>query len=165
MQTIRMTTLVRAPVERCFRLSLSVELHLASVGGGERVIDGVRTGLLHSGEMVTWSGRHFGLRLRHTSVIDGWRPYAYFRDSMVRGMFASFVHEHHFATMDDGTRIRDELRFTAPLGALGRMVERAALRGHLVRMLRRRNAFLRRVAESDEWRRYLDGQPALERHG
>ena len=163
MQTIRMTTMIQAPVERCFRLSLSVELHLASVGSGERVVAGVASGLMRSGDTVTWSGRHFALRLRHTSVIDGWRPFVYFRDAMVEGWFASFAHDHHFATMDDGTRMRDEMQFSAPLGVLGRVAERAALRRHLVKLLRRRNAMIKRVAESDEWHQYLDGQPAMER--
>ena len=163
MQTIRMTTLIRAPVERCFQLSLSIELHIASTGGGERAIAGVMSGLIRSGESVTWSGRHFGVRLRHRSVIDGWRPYGYFRDSMLEGMFASFAHEHHFAMMNDGTRMRDELHFAAPLGLLGRAVERTVLRGHLTRLLWRRNAMIRDVAESEEWRRYLEGQPPLER--
>ena len=153
-----MTTFIAAPVERCFRLSLSIDLHLASTPG-ERAIAGVTSGLIRNGEHVTWSGRHFGLRLKHESVIDGWRPFSYFRDTMVRGVFRSFQHEHHFAAMDDGTRLRDEIRFSAPLGPLGRLAERR-VRAHLVKFLRRRNDMLQRVAQSGEgWQRYLDGPP------
>lgn len=156
-----MTTWIAAPVERCFRLSLSLELHLDSIRR-ERIVEGKPGGLLLQGETVTWTGRHFGVRLRHQTVIDGWRPFSFFRDSMVRGAFRSFAHEHHFAAMDDGTRLRDEVRFSMPLGPLGRMAE-GRVRAHLTRLLQRRNAYLKRVAETAEWHKYLDGQPAIER--
>ena len=147
-------------MERCFRLSLSLELHRDS--GGERIVAGKSGGLLLHGETVTWSGRHFGLRLRHESVIDGWRPFSFFRDTMVQGVFRSFAHDHHFAAMDDGTRMRDEIRFHAPLGPVGRLVE-GRVRAHVMKFLLRRNAYLKRIAESEEWHRYLDGQPAIGR--
>ena len=163
LQTIRMTTWIAAPVERVFLLSLSVELHLDSARRSrERAVAGVTSGLMRSGDRVTWSGRHFGLRLRHESVIDGWRPFTYFRDSMVSGTFRSFRHEHHFAAMDDGTRMRDELHFTAPLGRLGRMVE-GRVRAHLLHFLWQRNERIKQAAESGDWHRYLDGQPPVER--
>jgi hypothetical protein len=53
--------------------------------------------------------------------------------------------------------MRDELRFEAPLGAVGALASRLLLRPHLARFLAERNATIKRVAESDgEWRRYLD---------
>ncbi len=162
MQTIRLTTLVDAPVQRCFLLSLSVDLHIQSAARSkEQAVGGKTSGLLRAGESVTWSGRHFGLRLRHTSVIDLWRPYTYFRDVMSEGTFARFEHDHHFAPMNDGTRMRDELRFVAPAGFVGRLIE-GRLRRHLSKFLRERNAHIKRVAESEEWHRFLDDQPPLD---
>ena len=157
-----MTTLINAPVERCFRLSLSVDLHLkAAERTGERVLAGVSSGLIRAGQTVTWSGRHLGLRSEHTSVIDGWRPYTYFRDTMTKGRFAHFAHEHHFAPMNDGTRMRDDVDFSAPLGPLGRFVE-GRLRKHLREFLLEHNAFLKQVAESELWHQYLDKEPPLD---
>ena len=162
MQTIRLTTLIDAPLQRCFLLSLSVDLHIQSAGkSGERAIGGTTSGLLRAGQQVTWSGRHFGLRLQHTSLIDSWRPYTYFRDSMTEGHFGFFEHEHHFASMDDGTRMRDELRFTPPFGLVGRLT-RNRLQKHLRQFLVERNETLKRIAESEEWHRYLDGQPPID---
>jgi ligand-binding SRPBCC domain-containing protein len=160
METIRLTTWIDAPVERCFKLSASIDLHIVSATWtGEKAIDGVTTGLIGHGQTVTWQARHFGLNQRHTSRIDAWRPYSYFRDVMVRGAFARFEHEHFFAAMDDGTRMRDEIRFSAPWGPLGRVATRILVRRHLEKLLIRRNAVIQRVAESDEWRKYLDGVP------
>ena len=160
METIRLTTWMDAPVERCFKLSASIDLHVASAASTrEKVVGGVATGLIGHGQTVTWQGHHFGLRLRHTCRIDAWRPYSYFRDVMVRGAFARFEHEHFFATMNDGTRMRDEVRFSPRWGVLGRVVSKMLVRRHLTRLLIRRNAMIKRVAESEEWRRYLDEAP------
>jgi ligand-binding SRPBCC domain-containing protein len=156
MQTIRITTMIAAPVDRCFKLSTSIDLHRASsTSSHETVIDGVATGLIRQGETVEWQARHFGFMLKHKSLIEAWRPYTYFRDVMVDGAFEVFQHDHHFAPMNDGTRMRDELRFSAPMGLLGRLAEKLFLRRHLTRFLRRRNALLKKVAESEEWRQYL----------
>ncbi len=72
---------------------------------------------------------------------------------MVAGSFRRFEHEHHFATMDDGTRVRDEIQFSAPWGMLGQFLARR----RLLEILVERNAVIKRVAESEEWRKYLDG--------
>lgn len=154
METIRFSTWIDAPVERCFLLSLSVDLHAAN----ERAIAGVREGLIHQGQRVTFKGRHFGVLWRHTSLVDLVRPYSYFREVMIEGPFERFEHEHHFATMDDGTRIRDEIRFSTGWGVLGRLATKM-IRKHLTEFVFRRNAVIKRVAESEEWRRYLEEWP------
>ena len=157
-------TWVDAPVERCFKLSLSVDLHVLSARStGERVVAGVGSGLIGLNQTVTWSARHFGRQFQHTSLIDAWRPFSYFRDVMVEGAFESFVHEHHFAAMNDGTRIRDEVRFSAPMGPLGLVAEKLVLRRHLIALLKRRNAVIKQVAESELWSQFV-GDAMLSEH-
>src|SRR5580698_9351706 len=105
METIRLMTWIDAPVERCFKLSTSIDLHIASGADySEKAIGGVTSGLIGEGQTVTWEGRHLGFTLQHRSRVDVWRPYSHFRDVMVDGVFEHFEHDHHFATMDDGTR-------------------------------------------------------------
>lgn len=155
METIRLATWIDAPIERCFLLSLSIDLHVASARNTqETAIDGVMTGLIGEGQTVTFRGRHLGAQREHTSRIDVLRPHSYFRDVMVAGSFRHFVHEHHFAPMDDGTRMRDEIRFSVPWGPVGAILARKRLKAFLME----RNAVIKRVAESEEWRRYLDGR-------
>ncbi len=159
METIRSETWINAPIERCFLLSLSVDLHVASARSSrEQAIEGVTTGLISEGQTVTFRGRHLGLRLRHESRIAVMRPYSYFRDVMVSGVFSHFEHDHHFAAMDDGTRMRDEIRFTLPLGKLGRVATKILVRRHVAAFLMERNRGIKQVAESEDWHRYLDGQ-------
>ena len=150
MRTIRLTTWIQAPVERCFRLSLSIEL---LVTAGEKVSSGVRAGLLCPNDMVTRSGRCFGLKFQHTDLIDAVRPYAFFSEVMVEGTFSRFEHEHHFAALNDGTRVRDDLRFSCR-GPAGELVE-VLLQRRLSELVKMRNRAIRKAAESAEWQRYL----------
>ena len=161
MPRVTLTTHIRAPSERCFDLSRSVELHLHSTAGtGEVAVGGRTSGLLELGDEVTWRARHFGVPMRLTSRIAAYERPAYFRDSMVRGPFARLDHDHHFA--DDGhggTVMRDVFDFAAPLGPLGRLVERVVLTGHLRRFLEARNRAIKAAAESDAWRQFVaDGE-------
>jgi len=158
-QTIRLETRIAAPVERCFLLSLSIDLHVDSTRPTrERAIAGVTSGLIGAGESVTWEGTHFGLRLRHTSRIVAYEPYRFFCDEMTAGAFKSFRHEHFFDEDGDGTLMRDVLEFAASLGLLGVIAERVVLHGYLRRFLAERNAVIQHAAESDEWRRFLAGR-------
>ena len=153
MKTIRLETRINAPVERCFKLSLSVDLHVPP----KRRERSTRT-LLGLGDTITWASRHFGIRSRYTTLIDRCRPHMYFRDVMVKGVFRSFEHEHHFAAINEGTRMRDELRFSAP-GPLAWAIE-PILRRHLIKLLKRRNSIIKQAAQSAAWHRYLEGSPA-----
>jgi ligand-binding SRPBCC domain-containing protein len=157
MVQIKLNTWVDAPVERCFKLATSVEFHIASARPmKETAVSGVKSGLLQERDVVKWSARHFGLRLTHTSLMEVSRPFAHFREVMAAGIFARYEHEHFFAAMDDGTRVRDELKFAAPFGPIGRLVEALVLRRYMTSLLRRRNKALKRAAESEEWRLYLE---------
>ncbi len=74
---------------------------------------------------------------------------------MVSGVFRSFRHRHFFKAEDNGTAMEDCLEFAAPVPLLGRLVEALVLKEYLRRFLRERNAFIKQIAESDEWRKYL----------
>ena len=80
---------------------------------------------------------------------------------MTAGLFKSFEHDHRFQEQDGTTVMQDELRFSAPFGVLGLMAERLVLRNHLTRFLRERNKFVKQVAESEMWRKYLSNSESL----
>ena len=148
-----------APVERCFDLARSIDLHIRSATATrESAVAGVTSGLLRLGDRVTWRARHFGLWQQLTSQITAYERPAYFRDSMVRGAFARLDHDHIF--LDDGrggTIMRDRIEYAAPLGPLGRVAELLVLTRYLRRLLDRRNREIKSVAESDAWREFLPG--------
>jgi ligand-binding SRPBCC domain-containing protein len=155
-QTIHLETRIAAPASRCFLLALSIDLHMDSTAGTrELAVSGVTTGLIGQGESVTRRGRHFGLMLQHTSRITQYEPPTFFQDVMTAGLFKSFEHNHRFQRQDGETVMRDKLRFAAPLGVLGLVVEKLVLRNYLARFLLERNKFVKQVAESEMWREYL----------
>lgn len=160
MITIRLSTAIAAPRERVFDLARSIDLHTRSLDWtGEEPVAGRMSGLIELGETVTWRARHLGVRQRLTSRISGYERPGWFQDVMVRGAFAWMEHDHWFdATPDGGTVLRDEFRFAAPLGILGRIVETLVLERYMTRFLERRNAVIKRVAESEEWREFLPAE-------
>jgi ligand-binding SRPBCC domain-containing protein len=159
---IRLETRITAPARRCFLLALSIDLHIDSTAASrERAVAGVTTGLIANGESVTWRGRHFGRMLQHTSKITQYEPPAFFQDIMTAGAFKTFEHDHRFQEQAGQTVMHDELRFSAPLGLLGLIVERLVLRKYLTRFLRERNQFVKHVAESKIWRNYLPKTESL----
>jgi ligand-binding SRPBCC domain-containing protein len=149
MPVIVLRTLVAAPPARCFDLARDVELHQGSTAASrERAVAGVTAGLLGAGDEVTWEATHFGVRQRLTSRVTEFDPPKRFVDEMVRGAFRRFRHEHQFLSVPDGTDMVDIFDYTSPLGPLGRLADGLFLRRYMTTLLRERNAYLKRAAES-----------------
>ena len=149
MPVIVLRTRVAAPPSRCFDLARDVELHQRSTAASrERAVGGVTSGLLGAGDEVTWEATHFGVRQRLSSRITEFDPPNRFVDVMVRGAFRRFRHEHQFPAVEGGTEIVDIFDYTSPLGPLGSLADHLFLRRYMTRLLRERNAFLKREAES-----------------
>ena len=156
MPVIDLTTEVRAPIERAFDLACSVELHMASTAQtGERAVAGVTSGLMALGHEVTWRARHFGVWQHLTSRITAFARPFHFRDSMVRGAFQRFDHDHFFAQRGEITVMRDVFDFQSPLGILGRIADRLYLTDYMRRLLLTRNALIKTAAETEQWRQYI----------
>ena len=150
METVTVETVIRAPVELCFDAARDLDLHMQSVAHtGEQAIAGRTSGLIEMGEEVTWRARHFGVIQHFTSRITAFDRPVYFQDSMQRGAFKSFVHDHRFISEGPATRMVDVLAFSAPLGFLGRIAERLLLRSYLRRLLELRASTIKRAAEVD----------------
>ena len=155
------TTIIEAPIERCFDLSRSVEVHLLSnVHSGEQalVIGGVASGLVGLSEEVIWRAKHFGIWQNLTSKITAMESPCYFQVTMVRGIFSFMQADHLFESLEScGTEMKDVFSIAAPLPLLGSLAETLFLRRYMLALLRERNAVIKRVAESSEWEQYLPG--------
>jgi len=118
--TLTIETIIAAPPEFCFDLALDVGVHAESAAfSGERVVEpGRLAGALQLGDLLTFEGRHFGLRQRFTTrIVEVDRPRR-FVDEMVRGAFRRLRHVHEFHPHDGGTLMRDVLDWEATLGFL-----------------------------------------------
>jgi hypothetical protein len=161
------TTLINAPIERCFDLSRSVEVHLlANVHCGEQAmaLGGVTSGLVELSQEVTWRAKHFGIWQTLTSRTTAINSPRYFQVTMVRGIFRFMQADHLFrSTASGGTEMSDRFCIAAPLPVLGVIAEAFFLRSYMLDLLRERNAVIKRVAESSDWRQYLARRPDQER--
>jgi ligand-binding SRPBCC domain-containing protein len=150
MPKIEVVTEIAAPIERVFDLSRNIDVHQRSQArNSERAVAGRTSGLIEMGEDVTWEAVHLGVRQRLTSRIVGMTRPTHFRDSMVAGAFKRLDHDHIFEAMaGGGTRMRDILDYTSPLGLLGDLADVLFLERYMRRLLEERNAVIRRMAES-----------------
>jgi ligand-binding SRPBCC domain-containing protein len=149
MGSIRVETLIKAPLDRCFDLARSVEAHLAStVETGERVVGGRKQGLFELGDSVTWEARYFGLRLRQGSTITRSEPPHVFVDEGTSGPLGHFRHVHQFVPEHGATLMVDtfEYELSARLG--GRLADRLLVERRLRRLLTDRAAYLKSEAEA-----------------
>jgi ligand-binding SRPBCC domain-containing protein len=150
---------IHAPLDRCFDLARSVEVHLAgNIHSGENAVAsaGITSGLVGMGQRVTWRAKHFGVWHTLTSEITGMDRPAWFQDTMIQGIFRFMRHDHFFRAISaEKTEMKDVFCFAAPMPVLGRLAELIFLRRYMQALLRERNAVIREIAESSGWRRYL----------
>jgi len=146
---IELSTHINAPIERCFDLSRSIDLHMESTKQtGEQAIAGRTSGLIELGETVTWRARHFGIRQNLTSKITEFKHPDYFTDEMVSGAFESFRHEHLFFAVGNQTVMKDIFTFVSPCGPLGRLANFLFLGRYMERLLKERNRIIKSAAET-----------------
>jgi ligand-binding SRPBCC domain-containing protein len=81
-------------------------------------------------------------------------PYS-FTDVMLKGDFKSFVHRHHFKTIDNGTIMIDKLEFETPYGFIGNLVNSFFMNAYLKNLLEKRNTVIKEYAETQKWKAIL----------
>jgi ligand-binding SRPBCC domain-containing protein len=151
--TVSDTIHINAPIERCFLLSTSIELVARTLR--MKPVLGKTHGLVENGDRVVWQGWKFALPQFHETLITTYEAPTFFRDTMGRGRFKRFQHDHQFTEIDGHTLLQDKVRFSLPFGPLGRMVAERVIVPHIAELVQQRFQLLKRVAETDEWREYL----------
>lgn len=148
MPTIKQEVHIQAHIEVCFDLARSVDVHMETTGRTqERAVDGVTTGLMESGDSVTWEAVHLGVRQRLTAkIIEMEKPYQ-FTDVMVKGAFRSFTHTHEFKESDTGTIMKDTFSYESPFGIFGKLADLLFLERYMRKFIAARALELKRIAE------------------
>jgi len=148
MATIILKTSINAPIERCFDLARSIDLHVQSMkSSGEKAIAGKKSGLIGLNESVTWRARHFGILFEMTNKISTMEYPTLFVDEMVKGPFKILHHQHQFKIIDSQTEMTDIFEFQAPFGLLGRLVEKIFLKNYMLKLIEKRNKVIKFQAE------------------
>lgn len=156
MSRIELHTKIDAPIERCFDLSRSIDLHkLSTEHTDEKAIAGTVSGLIDLDDFVTWEARHFGFRQRLTTRITEFeKPYR-FVDMMEVGAFKGFTHLHEFKTIGNHTIMIDVFDFISPLGFIGKLVDILILKRYMTNLLSGRNHMIKKFAETNDWKLVL----------
>lgn len=149
MTRIIIETPIRAPIELCFDLARDVTAHETSAAfSSERIVAPGRTeGLLNLDDLVTFEGRHLGIKQRFTARITFLDRPRRFDDEMVRGSFKWLRHVHEFEFTGGITTMRDTLEWQAPLGVIGRFADVLFLRRHMQWFVSTKQKALKRIAE------------------
>ena len=156
MPVIEIEIEVNAPIERVFDLARCIDLHEETMSRtNEKAIGGVTKGLIGLGETVTWQATHFGVRQRLTSKITKYERPFYFQDAMIKGAFERFTHDHFFEQKDKKVLMRDRFDYLSPLRIFGKIADALFLEKYMRNLLTERNLLIKRIAESEDWRRFL----------
>ncbi len=156
MPIIKITTEINAPIETCFDLSRSIDLHAHSMKHTqESAVAGKTNGLIEMNETVTWQAKHFGITQFLTSKITNYNRPFIFRDEQTKGIFNSFKHDHIFESQGDKTIMKDVFEYQSPLGFLGKIADFLFLKRYMENLLITRNKIIKDYAESDKWKAVL----------
>lgn len=152
MPTIKLELEIKADRHLVFDLARSIDLHsISTAKTNERAIAGTTTGLIGLGETVTWRAKHLGVYQTLSSKITAYDRPSYFVDEMLKGIFKSLRHEHHFIEMPYGTLLKDTFEYQSPLGPLGKLADFLFLEQYMTNFLLERNAVIKDYAESGKW--------------
>jgi ligand-binding SRPBCC domain-containing protein len=153
MPKIHLEIQINAPIDRCFDLARSIDLHKLSTGNTqEEATAGTTSGLIGLNETVTWRAKHFGVWQKLTSKITEYEQPHFFVDEMLEGAFKSIYHKHLFRQEGEVTIMTDDFHFESPLGILGSIANKLVLTKYLTNLLTERNKMIKEFAETERWR-------------
>lgn len=153
MTTIALSTNIHAPIEVCFNLSRSVELHkLSTKHTNETVVAGRTSGLFTEGDTVKWRAKHFGIYQQLEMKITKMIFPLYFEDCMLEGIFKSIMHRHYFEESAVHTIMKDEFLYKTPFGIAGDIFDTLVLKRYMTSLLLKRNQAIKQYAENGSWK-------------
>jgi NADH dehydrogenase len=88
-----------------------------------------------------------GVPVRWQTVIDAFAPPVAFHDVQARGPYRAWRHTHTFEAVEGGTLVRDEVEYTLPLGPLGEIAHRLAVRSEVAEIFRFRARAIEAIFE------------------
>ena len=132
MPIIKLSTIIKAPINICFGLATSIDLHKISTSHTkEEAIAGKTNGLIGLNEFVTWEATHFGIKQQLTTKITAYEKPFHFRDEQVKGIFKLLKHDHFFEQIGNETVMLDSFEYESPGGIVGRVFNKLILTNYI----------------------------------
>ncbi|HMV14829.1 MAG TPA: SRPBCC family protein [Chitinophagales bacterium] len=156
MPVIQLTTEIAAPIDICFDLSRSIDLHKYSMKHtNEEAVAGRTSGLIEDGETVTWQAKHLGVTQYLSSKISNFKRPFIFRDSQTKGIFDFYHHDHIFEEKNGKVVLIDIFEYKSPFGIFGIIADMLYVKKYMIKLLQQRNQVIKEFAESDKWKSIL----------
>lgn len=90
---------------------------------------------MRPGALIEYRLKVRGVPIRWKTRIESWEPPSRFVDVQLRGPYSLWEHTHSFEPAgDDAVVIRDRVRYTLPLGPLGRLAHALVVKRDLERI-------------------------------
>ena len=151
MTQIKTSTTINAPIKIVFNNCRNIDIHQYSASKtNEKAIAGKTSGLINKNETVTWKGKHFGIYIKHQSIISEMEFPNYFVDEQAKGHFKSFKHHHFFTQKENKTIMTDILDYETPFGFIGKLFDKLLLVNHLTNFIIYRNTILKELSENHQ---------------
>ena len=153
MDSIHLTTFIKAPVERVFDLCRNTTVYKKALEGRNESLSASAVGILvNAGDTITLSAKHLGkTRVTTARVLEMNIPEK-FVEEQVKGDLKSFRHEHHFKSVENGTLVIDLIEMEEPRDAVGGVLGKLFMKNYFEALLNKRNALVKLYAESEKWR-------------
>ena len=152
MTKITIKTVINSTIEDVFNNARNIDLHVRTMRKtNEQAIEGKTSGLISLGESVTWTAKHFGIKLYHKSLITEMKFPNYFIDKMVKGHFKTFEHRHTFNKISESsTMMTDIIEYQLPFHVFGVIIDKIFLKKYLTKILTKRTLDLKKITENNE---------------
>jgi ligand-binding SRPBCC domain-containing protein len=147
---------IESPIERVFDLARSIDFHIFTQSRHNEVaVSGVTSGLISAGETVTWRAKHLGFFQYLTVKITVFDRPHHLRDSLVKGAFKRFDHDHLLESKGSKTIVTNVFDYTSPFSFLGRMVDAVYLKRYMTDFFISKQKLMKNALESDQWKKYI----------
>jgi ligand-binding SRPBCC domain-containing protein len=152
MPALNLTTVIYAPAQRVFDLSRCVSLHKRHFDLHNILpLNGKTSGVLDLRDYTLWQGKIGGKRRQFILDIKQMDTPNFYRDEMRKDFFETFIHDHFFREIDNGTIMIDQIEFELPHGLIGQIINRSCAEKNILAFLQERNNLIKEYAEGNNW--------------
>jgi ligand-binding SRPBCC domain-containing protein len=157
MNKIEFNTYIKAPVERCFDLSRSIDFHKKSLSPmvKEESVAGCTTGLIGYNQRVLMQSKLWSYQFSTELKMTKFNPPYFLSFEIADSHFESAFHDYYFYDISDETVMVNHFYYKLKLGIIGEIGNLLFLEKYITRTITTRNDLLREYAETDQWREIL----------
>jgi len=103
---------------------------------------------MNKGQLFEYRLRVRGIPITWTSLISSYHPPYSFIDEQIKGPYSSWHHTHTFKEENGGTTIIDEVKYTLPLGFIGKIINSIWIKKDLDAIFKYRQKIIEKTLKS-----------------